>query len=280
MSRTTSIRVLLAAAVCLPCLTGCFKVTTVLKVNRDGSGTLVETTGISEQTLQQLEAMVSGFAQGMGAEAKPADGLLSEDSFKTKAGSYGPGVKLLGFKKTQEGDWVQATATYAAKDVTKIRLSSSNQPDMPGQQKQEGAPPYLFRLRKLPGGLTELTIKIPPPKPAPPEAGKPTEDNAAGAEQPDQQMPPEMLQMFKDLEITVAVECGSEIVETNATHVEGNRVTLVHFAFGKLLENQDKLKELAKLGPAARDLETIKPLLKGIEGMQFELEPKVVAKFR
>jgi len=283
MSRTIPVRVLLAAAVCLPCLTGCFKVTTVLKVHPEGNGTLVETMGLSKEALKQLEAIFSGVAEGMGADAKPTGGFLCEDSFKSKAGSYGPGVKLLGIKKTEDGDWVQTVATYAAKDVNRIRLSENSQPDMPGQdkEKKEEETPYLFKLRKLPEGLAELTITVPQPKPAPAAANdEPAKENAPGAEQPDQQVPPEMLKMFKDLEITVAVECGKEIVETNATYAEGNRVTLAHCAFAKLLENQDKLKELAKLGPAAQDLEALKPLLKGSEGFQFELEPQVVIKFR
>jgi len=266
---------------CLCCVNGCFKAKTVLKVAPDGSGRITESIGMSKATIQQIEFIVSGFAQGMGAE-KPEGGLMDEGSFKGKTANYGPGVKFLGSKKSEKGAMVTTTAEYAVADVSKIKLAPSNSPDVPGPgdggKKKEQ--PFKFSLRKLPGGLSELKIHVPPPKPIKDEG------NAAdgGRETPptagDQDLPPEVVDMFKEVEMSISLECGKEIVETNATHVKGNRITLVQFSFAKLMEDQETLMALQKLGPESQSLQAIKPLLKDIEGIKFELEPTVVVKFR
>lgn len=278
--------VLVVTLSCLPNLVGCFKVGTLLKVNPDGSGRLIESLDMNEQTLNQMQAMMADFALGMGAQAKPKVDMFSSDSFKVKASEYGPGVKLLGVKKTKENGRFKVVAEYAVTDISKVRLSSNTQQQMPGPGRagpgaslNKPGKTFKLSLRKLPRGLSELTIKLPPPEPGSRKQQKPKAADA-GSRPPEQNPPPQMLEMLKDLEMTLAVECGKEIVETNATNVEGNRVTLVHFAFGELLKHPEKLKELQQLGPKARDLEAVKPLVKGLKGIQFEWEPVVHVKFR
>ena len=87
-----------------------------------------------------------------------------------------------------------------------------------------------------------------------------------------------MSQMFKGMRIAIAIEVEGAIVETNATHRKGSRVTLMEMDFDKLLENQEKFKLFAESKPET--FEETKALMKDLPGIKVEMNPEVQIKFK
>ena len=83
------LKVIIAALLVL-FLIGCVDTSTIVKVNRDGSGTIEETVIISMSFLQLIQGM-------SGEAAEPAEdfNMLDRDKLKEKAGQIGEDVALV-----------------------------------------------------------------------------------------------------------------------------------------------------------------------------------------
>lgn len=73
-------------------------------------------------------------------------------------------------------------------------------------------------------------------------------------------------------------EIPGKIVETNAIHCEGSRVTFMEMDFGKLLEMPHQLEELNRMKP--QGLEDAMELIKNVPGIKVDLNDEVIIKFR
>lgn len=69
-----------------------------------------------------------------------------------------------------------------------------------------------------------------------------------------------------------------EIVETNAFHHEGSKVTLMELDFGKLFENQDKMEEVRKVNP--KTVQDVMKFMKDLQGIKVDLNNKIEVKFK
>jgi hypothetical protein len=98
----------------------------------------------------------------------------------------------------------------------------------------------------------------------------------------DKDMPEEALeqvkQMFEGMRVAMIIEIDGKLVKTNATHVDGNRITLMDMDFGKLLEAPEKFKMFAKINP--KTVEDAKKLVKNVPGIKVDLNDKVEIKFK
>lgn len=84
----------------------------------------------------------------------------------------------------------------------------------------------------------------------------------------------EMMRMaFRDMRIALHVEVAGHIIETNATHLDGNRVTLVEIDFSQLMENDEVLRALA--AKKDQSVAEVRELMRLIPGMRIEIEPQV-----
>ena len=89
----------------------------------------------------------------------------------------------------------------------------------------------------------------------------------------------EMMKMaFRDMRIAMHVEVVGEIVETNAMHVEGARVTMIDINFGELVANEEALQAMAERKPET--VADMKELMKIVPGLKMEIEPEVAILFR
>ena len=86
-----------------------------------------------------------------------------------------------------------------------------------------------------------------------------------------------MKMMFKGMRFAIRVECEGDIIETNATNVDGNIITLLDLNFDTIMDHGEKLKELEARKPEG--IEEVKDLLKDIEGLKLELQREVVVQF-
>ena len=84
--------------------------------------------------------------------------------------------------------------------------------------------------------------------------------------------------MFKDMKIRVVITVQGAITETNATHREGNEVTLMEMDFNALLANPEKFQKLASAN--SRRFEDMKDIVKDMPGMKVDLNETLEIRFK
>lgn len=267
------IRNLLIAASAIA-LTSCFQHEMTIHVKPDGSGTIVEETLLGAEMLQMMEQMAAGFG-GDAAKADPTKDMVSEEKAKGRAKTLGAGVSFVKIEPVANNGAKGARATYAFDDISKLTISTSEgtkATQMPGAPKPEAPKEAPIRF-EFKGG--ELTVHMPrPDKDA-------VEKPEAPAEQPDLDNPEAkamMKQMFGDMKMAIKIKADSGIASTDATHHNGDTVTLMEMNFGKLIENEDNLKKLAAMDQ--KDPQKAMESLKGIDGISFETKPTIKIKLK
>jgi hypothetical protein len=285
-------------------LVGCLQVDTVIKVKPDGSGTIEESVMVSKEMVQMMsgmvEQMMQGMAEGMeeaGKEAsaepsakepeqKPAMesfSLFDEAKLKREAGDMGEGVTYVSGKAVSTSDFEGYEAVYAFADINKLKMNqnpSDNVPSDPSQGGSDEKEEYVtFRFAK--GKPATLRVKLPEDEPGEKdEAVKPDEMGQPSAEEQQQAAMAlqQMKSMFKGMKIAMAIEVEGAIVDTNATHVDGSRVTIMELDFGKLLEMPEKLMQFSQLQPDS--VEDAKAFLKDIPGFKVDMNKQLTIKFK
>ncbi len=284
----------LAASTALA-LSSCLEHEATVTIKADGSGTMVEETVLGAEATAmfgQMAQMGGAAAFGGSAPAAPAadpfDAMFGEEAAKKKAAKMGEGVSISKIEKIDRDGRRGARVTYAFQDINKLQLkldsgtesvagagggggpigpSSTEEGAVPGRPESK---PVRFRFA---GG--KLTILSPKPDPAPAEASPAAEvPGDAAARGQAAEMAKAMLGDMK-MAIRIVVEPG--IRKTNASHVDGNRITLMEMDFGKLLDDPKGMAAFEKLQGAKP--ENASALLKGIAGVRMETEEEVVVEF-
>ncbi|MBT0653509.1 hypothetical protein [Geomobilimonas luticola] len=255
-------------------LAGCFQVTTVVRVNPDGSGTVEERVLLSNKIVAQIEELVRSF-EDKGGKGKPFD-MFQPDQLKEHARSMGKGVTYRGGEKAVTPDYTGYWATYAFSDINTLKL---NQQSAPAGGTESKALPLSFRFKK--GPASTLTILQPKTEPSRVAPAVPDGKPASPADVPPQmteEKTKELLEMFMGMKFALAVEVNGTILSTNATHRDGNRLTIVDFDLGKLGNaTPDELEKLSQMKGGS--LEEAKELAKNIPGVAFDLNEKVTVVF-
>jgi hypothetical protein len=258
-------------------LSACFQHETTINLKKDGSGTLVEETRMSGQML----AMISQFAGGLGgeeAEAQdPLKDLLSEDKAKERAKQLGEGVTFEKIEPVTVGDAKGARVTYRFADINKLRVSTEDSMNQMGAPDglPDAAKPDAAAKKPITFIYKDGVLTIRPPL----DADKPgAEDKAEAAEGMGAQEMEMMKQMFADMKISYKLVAESGIAETNATHRDGDTITLMEMDMNKLMEKPDNFNKLAAVdqdNPAAA-----MEALKDIDGVKAEVKPEVTVKLK
>ncbi len=252
-------------------LTGCFKVETTVKINKDGSGKIFQTVVMSKTFVE----MISQFAGSLGDSSSTEEfSLFDEKEFKESANEFGSDVKYISGEYVSEDGWEGFRAEYAFDDLNKIRLEPS--PDSKvsiGMEEQdvekEDTEYYFFTFIK--GEVPEVIIDRP-------EIEKDFDDEEIDVEGGDDELNEEFLKLMEGMRVDIVLEFEGEIVETNATHVEGSRITLLSMDFGEIIKNKETLEMFNKSQPdKIEDLETF---VEKIPGMKLELKKPVSVKFK
>ncbi len=269
---------LITMSIAIYLLTGCFQVSTVVRVNPDGSGTVGETMLLSKRMIAQMNEMVQGFAGENGAKPEPIE-LFEPDKLKAQAAGMGNGVTYLSGEKSETAEYSGYTATYAFKDINTLRLGQKSEESAGGAEGQKTpSMPLLFHFSK--GSPATLTIEQPreksPAKVTEPPADKVDSTTGTNSAIPDGEAK-QLAEMFMGMKMSLAVEVNGAILETNATHRDGSRITIVDFdlaKFGSSLPQLEKLKLLQGSSPA-----DAKELMKGFPGMKMDLNDRLKVVF-
>ncbi|HEX6737432.1 MAG TPA: hypothetical protein VF310_04065 [Vicinamibacteria bacterium] len=239
-----SARLALVPAVLLTA--ACFQGQRVVKINADGSGTIVDTVKMGEQAKSMMAAM-----EEMDKSSPAEKKTKKEAKFKERATAMG--LTFVSHEATPDGG---SRTTYTFKDVTTIKITGT--PTMENEKSESSESPLAFKFAKS-GNNSVLTVIHPKPKvdaspKAKKEPPKPEEIQQALAM---------MKGMMAGLKMSLQVQPAGKLVKTSSPYVTGNTVTLMEMDFDQL--DEASLKKLAaadKDGPPPMDL------LKSLKGVK------------
>jgi hypothetical protein len=240
----------------------CFQMTTVLKVNGDGSGTIEHRMVYSKAALAQLRQFAA--LGGRGQSVDPA----SEQQARDLVTSIGPGVTYVTSSPVTSPTGAGREATYAFTDVSQLRIST--QPAAPAgvslraQGLSTDAETITLSITHEANGNAVLHINVPEPNFV--EAlGKP---GATG-----------QIAMIKSLlagaRVLLAVEPAGPVVRTSSPYVEGQRVTLLEVDLDEALKDETLLPRLQ----AAATPDAAKAVIKGVAGLKINLDREITVEF-
>jgi hypothetical protein len=253
-------------------LAGCFTDKTMIKLNADGSGTIVVTTQMKTSAIEQMKQMAKAFG---GENAKEPE-LFTEKEAKEKAAKMGEGIEFVSYEPIKTKDAEGMKAAYSFKDIRKLKINEMTDPPGggggPGMKMQaKKSTPVTFKYDKLPNGNTLLTILNPgcdlKPDQNPP-AGLPNE------------LPDEQLAMMKEMMGGLLVSIQLEVpglVKTSSKCAEGSKITILEMDFDKFLSDPAKLKKLVAAQPKSN--EEAKLLIKDFPGVKMTFEPETTIEF-
>ena len=232
-----SARLALVPAVLLTA--ACFQGQRVVKINADGSGTIVDTVKMGEQAKSMMAAM-----EEMDKSSPAEKKTKKEAKFKERATAMG--LTFVSHEATPDGG--QRT-TYTFKDVTAIKITGT--PTMENEKADSSEAPLVFKFGKS-GANSVLTVVHPKPKV---DASAAKEKKAPPKPEEIQQALTMMKGMMAGLKMSFQVQTAGKLVKTSSPFVAGNTVTLMEMDFDQL--DEASLKKLAaadKDGPPPMDL--------------------------
>jgi hypothetical protein len=247
-SRLMLVPALLAAA-------GCMQGQRTIKVNADGSGTIVDTVKMGEQA-RSMKAAMEQMDQSPAADKK----AKAQEKLKTAAAAMGEGVALVSSETAKDGT---EKTVWSFKDISRLKLEPT--PHMGDSESSSKEEPLTFRFAKS-GANSVLTVVFPKEKASSTEAkpaSKPEEEAQAIAM---------MKGMMAGLKMTSQIEVNGKVVKTNSPYAAGSTVTLMEVDFDQIDDaGLKKLQLSGKDQPPAS-------VLKGIKGLKFN-EGEVAIEF-
>jgi hypothetical protein len=269
LNRTSRLAFIVAAALGLG---GCFQSTTLLRINADGSGTIEQTTLLTDAALAQLRQLASGGSMG-----KPLD-LFSGKQAQETAANIGPDVTVVSNTRLKTADAEGTKTIFAFPDVNHLRLKQSSGTAALGLTASDAENAQVrLSLTHQSDGHALLRITLPSSKllqvnPAP------TSPAGSGGT-PQSRIGPEQLAMIKQLfagmRISIAVQPDGPVVRTSSPFVDGQKVTLFDFSFDQLLNNDAVFSRLQ----TARSIDDVKAAMKDIPGLKINLDPEITIEF-
>lgn len=242
-------------------LTGCLQVDTEVQVQSDGSGYVVERLLISKSFIKSMAASF-----GKGGEQKLSSS--NRESAEKKAAKMGEGVTLTQTEAVDTEDFTGQVAIYHFDDINKLKLS---------QSKDGVKDPIRFNFK--PGETSMLTILMPETRPK--EDKKQQADNDQSSSQGESSSKSadteQMKALFKDMRFTMTVAPQGIVTATNASHLADNKITLVDFDFGQLLNIPEALSSLKAQNPQSPAEAAL--LANGIPGIKVELQKQIEVHF-
>jgi hypothetical protein len=255
---------------------GCFQMTTIVRVNGDGSGTIDHSMLVTKAALAQLR----NFAALAGAAGGPVDvGLISEDQARAMASELGPGVTYVSSEPLDTPVGRGRRSTYAFTDISQIRISQAPHTDglAMGTAIPGGSGRITCAFSREPNGNAVVHINLPEMTPSDLPFTAPRPDQPAGA--PSNPAVAQQLAMARALlagaRLSIALEPDGELVKTNAPFVQGSRVTLLDVDVDQVLANEALFTRLR----GATTAEELKEALKEVPGLRMPLEREITIEF-
>lgn len=249
---------------------GCLKVNSNVIINKDGSGTLEEQVLMSDAVIAMMNEFMSSFQDSTTAPEEFK--LFKEDELKSKASEYGEGVKYISGEEIKIDGWRGYKAIYSFEDLNKIKMETDPNTKVENPQ-DDGHETEYFSFKFIPGDIAELIIDRP-------DLSSKMEDEEITEETDteNQELDDSLIKMMDGMTMTISLEFKGEIVETNASYVDGTKITMLDIDFSEILKNKESL-ELFKKNPPD-NLDEMKAIVENIPGMKVEFKKPVIVKFK
>lgn len=257
---------------------GCISIDSVIRIKADGSGTMEQTMLVNGSAMGMMGMMGGGDAKAA-PKIDPAT-IFSKEKLQAQAAELGEGVTFVSSEPVTQGEMKGVRAVYAFKDFNTLKVSTAL-PDMDQASTKVSGKGEPLPLKFTRGaGSSMLTMNMLDQLAEANAKRKPEADKKAEATP---ELPKEMLAMlapmFKDMRVAIAVEPVGTLVRTNATHVQGKRVTLFDVAFGELFTDPAGLDKMEKLGNNP-SLAEVQAALKGMKGIRINEVETLEIEFR
>lgn len=258
---------------------GCLSVDSVIKVKADGTGTIEQTMLVNSSAMGMMSMMGGGGPEAKEASQKldPAT-LFSKEKLAAEAAKLGEGVTFVSSEPATSGEMKGVKAIYAFKDFNTLNLTTAL-PDLEDgatEMKGKGEKLPLVMSRKGANSLITLDLLS---EMARSEKNKGQTRKAEGSPEMPKEMMAMLAPMFKDMRVAISVEPQGTLVRTNATHVQGQRVTLFDVAFGEIFADPAGVEKLEALGNDP-SIEQIRTALKGMKGIKINDVEKLEIEFK
>ena len=246
-------------------LAGCLQVEQTVNLKADGSGTIVVSTVMSKEAMQQISSL-----SALDPEKKqknPIDEMMSEEKAKHQAAQMGEGVKFVKGEKIKTDKGEGAKLTFSFTDINKVKMDVNLGDAAPTPKGGDAKPPVSFQFTKgSPSKLTMTMNQSAPEKKAETAAEDPNE--AAGLAMAQQ--------MMKGMRITMNLNVDGTLVATNATHKAGNKITLMDIPMDELLKDPKKFLASQKAGSFTDAM----AVFKDVPGLKIETKPTVTVEIK
>ncbi|MBC8384622.1 MAG: hypothetical protein H8E57_03775 [Candidatus Cloacimonetes bacterium] len=254
-------------------LSGCFEVSTLIKIKKDGSGTMKEIVFYNKSIMAER-------MPGFGTEAETGDtenSFYDEQTLKSAISKYGENVSYVSSKSLEKDGKVGYEVVYEFEDITKLNVNQNpamGNELLVGQSKDPAAENLRFEFKK--GKTSELIIKYPQT-----EEEEEEEDEEKPEEAEDMEMGDEEIEalksMFGGMKFKMEFEFDGEITKTNSSYQDGKKITFLEMDFEKIMDNADNIK---KLESVKDDQDEMKKVMKGLPGVKVEMGEEVRVKFK
>lgn len=253
-------------------MTGCIEHHVTISLNKDGSGTITEETLLGAQMLAMIEQM--GALGGEAGEVPdPTADMVDREKAEATAKKMGEGVTVEKVEKIDKAGSKGGRIVYAFKDINKVKYGfGEGLDDMGPGGAEEPAPEAAEKPMKFVYKDGVLTLKNEGMEADKPEAG----------DAPEPEVDPAQLaqakQMMGGMKMSIRLTFPGGIAETNATHRDGDTVTMMEMDMGKLLEDPEAFAKLQKEEPESPA--AMAEILKGVKGMKVETNEELRVKLK
>lgn len=237
-------------------VTGCMNIDSTLTIRPDGSGEIHERVIIGPEFVGMIESM-----QAMDTTQSMDEELFSEEDIRERE-AY-PGSELSSVTMIDDARGKGYESVYTFSDIRQVTFEpqagdivASQMSDQMGDQ-AEGDPEEEMEgmmqnldMQFSPGSPATLTVRFPRDED---DTEEDELDDAEAASDTSEVGPQEMrmLQMmFRDARFRMAIEVDGTIVETSASHTDGQTVTLFDLNFGEMVQDTTALRRFMEFGDA------------------------------
>ena len=261
-------------------LNGCIEMHNVITVNKDGSGLVEENIFIGKEIIKMFKEFAAAFADS--TQPQQEFNLFEEEKIKAKTSDYGEGIEFVSMENIVTDEREGYKAIYKFKDLNKVKVNQDPSDEMPMAEPKEGSEKtneYVF-FKFITGNPNRIVFKLPDETKKEEENTKQikTDDTTATNVEADSSDLESMVKFMKDMKAKFEIRVDGKITNTNATHVDGNTVTLFDIDFAQLISDKEKLEEFKKFNP--NSFEEVKKLVSGIPGIKVELNKEVFIEFK
>jgi len=252
---------------------GCIQIETTLFINKDGSGTINERVVMSKAFVNMLKEFALSFQD---STSKEEFTLFKDDEIIDDAKNYGADVNYVSHNFISDENWEGYTAIYSFNDVSKIKISPDpdDKVEVGMGDEETGQAKEFYYFSFIQGDIAELIIDRPEIEKDKGESEGIEQDET---EEINDEIGDEFLEMMDGMSIKIKVGVDGNIVNTNASYVDGSEVTLFQMDFSEMMKDKDNFKEFTNKEP--KNLDEMKEFLEKFPSMKIEIEKPIKIKF-